>query len=175
LLCDASVGWYRLGKCLREEKGLRQAGLFMYRAIGTAVAMATMELLAGYVGEPLWRVPFVTSIVLVTALPHSEASRPYAVIAGHMWSCIAGLVAVFVFGRGNQSSAVGVGLAALGMLTIRAPHPPAGIDAFLIAANNLRWRWAVSPVMIGCVLLVVFSQGWLLGERAIFGKAEPAS
>jgi CBS-domain-containing membrane protein len=152
-----------------RETELRQAGLFLYRATGTAVAIAVMELLAGYGGEPLWRVPFVTSIVLVTALPHSEASRPYAVIAGHLWSCAAGFATLLVLGQGNQASAVGVGLAALGMLAIRAPHPPAGIDAFLIAANGLPGRWVVSPVMIGCMLLVIFSQGWLSGERAIFG------
>ena len=45
--------------------------MFLYRSTGTATAMVIMELLAGYVEEPLWRVPFVTSIVLVTALPDS--------------------------------------------------------------------------------------------------------
>ena len=155
-----------------QELGLRRAGLFLYRAIGTAVAIAIMEVLAGYAAEPAWRVPFVTSIVLVTALPHSEASRPYAVIAGHMWSCAAGLATLFILGQGNPSSAVAVGLAALGMLAIRAPHPPAGIDAFLIAENGLSGHWVLNPVMVGCLLLVAFSQGWLRGERAIFGAAE---
>ena len=129
-----------------------------------------MELLAGYADEPLSRVPFVTSIVLVTALPHSEASRPYAVIAGHMCSCLAGLAALFLLGPGNTASAVGVGLAALAMLAVRAPHPPAGIDAFLIAATALPVRWVMSPVLIGCVLLVIFSQSWSWGERALFGR-----
>jgi hypothetical protein len=46
--------------------------------------MGITELLASYVEEPLWRISFVTSIALVT---DSEAWRPYAVIAGHMWSC----------------------------------------------------------------------------------------
>src|SRR5436190_9748376 len=146
--------------CMHGEPTLRQALVFLYRSTGTAGAMGIMELLAGYVEEPLWRVPFVTSIVLVTALPDSEASRPYAVIAGHMWSCGAGLAALFLLGPGNLSSAVGVGLAALGMLAIRAPHPPAGIDAFLIAANNLPARWVLSPVVVGCLLLVIFSESW---------------
>ena len=132
--------------------------------------MGIMELLASYVEEPLWRIPFVTSIVLVTALPDSEASRPYAVIAGHMWSCGAGLAALVLLGPGNFASAVGVGLAALGMLAIRAPHPPAGIDAFLITANALSLGWVVSPVLIGSLLLVLFSQAWSVGERTIFRR-----
>jgi CBS-domain-containing membrane protein len=149
---------------------LQQALQFLYRAAGTAAAMALMELLAGYDAEPLWRVPFVTSIVLVTTLPHSEASRPYAVIVGHMISCIAGLITLHVMGAGNVASAAGVGLAALGMLAMRAPHPPAGIDAFLIAANGLSFDWVMSPVMVGCALLVAFSQSWHAGEKAIFGR-----
>jgi CBS-domain-containing membrane protein len=132
--------------------------------------MGIMELLASYAEEPLWRIPFVTSIVLVTALPDSEASRPYAVIAGHMWSCGAGLAALLLLGPGNLASAVGVELAALGMLAIRAPHPPAGIDAFLITANALSLGWVVSPVLIGSLLLVIFSQAWSMGERMIFGR-----
>jgi CBS-domain-containing membrane protein len=147
---------------------LRQAGVFLYRSTGTAGAMGIMELLASYVEEPLWRIPFVTSIVLVTALPDSEASRPYAVIAGHMWSCGAGLAALALLGPGNLASAVGVGLAALGMLAIRAPHPPAGIDAFLITANALSLGWVVSPVLIGSLLLVLFSRAWSVGERTLF-------
>jgi CBS-domain-containing membrane protein len=156
----------------RQRRGpsLQQAGRFLYRAAGTATAMALMELVAGYGGEPLWRVPFVTSIVLVTTLPHSEASRPYAVIVGHLISCLAGLASLHMLGPGNAATAVGVGLAALGMLAARAPHPPAGIDAFLIAANGLTLRWVVSPVMVGCVLLVAFSQGWRATETVIFKR-----
>lgn len=150
---------------------MQQSGRFLYRATGTAAAMTLMELLASYGGEPLWRVhPFVTSIVLVTTLPHSEASRPYAVIVGHLISCLAGLGAMHVLGPGKVASTVGVGLAALGMLAARAPHPPAGIDAFLIAANGLTLRWVVSPVMVGCLLLVAFSQGWRAAETVIFRR-----
>jgi hypothetical protein len=56
------------------------------------------------------------------------------------------------------------------MLAIRAPHPPAGIDAFLIAAHGLPVTWIVSPVMTGSALLVLFSQAWTMGERAMFQR-----
>jgi CBS-domain-containing membrane protein len=146
---------------------VRQIGLFAYRAAGTAAAIGIMEWLSAYSGEPLWRVPFVTSIVLVTTLPQSEAARPYAVIVGHACACAAGFAALLVFGAGAEASAAGVGLAGLLMLALRAPHPPAGIDAFLIAANNLPLLWAINPVLIGCVLLVLFSQTWAGGERTL--------
>ena len=58
-------------------------------------------------------------------------------IVGHLSSCAAGPAAVFLLGPGNTSSAFGVGVASFAMLALRAPHPPAGIDAFLVAANGL--------------------------------------
>ncbi len=147
---------------------MQQAGRFVFRGVGAGVAIALMELLADYSGEPLSRVPFVTSIVLVLALPHSEAARPYAVLVGHACSCCAGFAAAYLLGAGATSSAVGVGLAGFLMLALRAPHPPAGIDAFLIATHDLGLRWAVSPVLMGCILLVSFSLVWSSLERSVF-------
>ena len=123
-----------------------------------------MEALGTLTEEPTWRIPFVTSIVLVTALPHSEASQPYSVIVGHLSS-------LFLPGPGNTSSAFGVGVASFAMLALRAPHPPAGIDAFLVAANGLSLPWVVSPVLVGCILLALFSQAWSIGERRLFGDS----
>jgi hypothetical protein len=56
------------------------------------------------------------------------------------------------------------------MLLFRAPHPPAGIDAFLIAVHGLPLRWSLSPVLAGCMLLVAFSQAWRWGERTLLAK-----
>ena len=43
----------------------------VYRAIGASLAIALMEGLASLGNQPLARVPFVTSIVLVLAMPDS--------------------------------------------------------------------------------------------------------
>ena len=139
--------------------------IWLYRAFGTAVAIAGMELLAHVAQESLSQVPFVTSIVLTMSLPDSEPAQPYAVIVGHLVSCVAGFAAVWCLGSGETASAVGVGLAALLMLALRAMHPPAGIDAFLIAGWGLPASWALSPVLVGAVLLASFSRLWSMGER----------
>jgi CBS-domain-containing membrane protein len=94
---------------------------------------------------------------------------PRGASPGHMSACACGLVALAILGPGNSASALGVGLASFAMLLLRAPHPPAGIDAFLIGGSDLTASWVLSPVLIGCLLLVAFSQSWLLGERALFG------
>jgi hypothetical protein len=134
---------------------LQQIAVHLYRATGAGIAIALMELLARVADEPLSRVPFVTSIVLVMALPDSPPARPQAVIGGHMLSCAAGLLAVWTLGPGEQAVAVALGLSLLFMLTFDVLHPPAGIDAFLIA----------SPVLVGALFLVGYAKVWSAGER----------
>jgi CBS-domain-containing membrane protein len=149
---------------------LRELPVLAYRAAGCAIAIAIMEWLSTYAGEPLSRVPFVTSIVLVMMLPRSEAAQPFAVLVGHASACLAGFAALWLAGAGAAASAVGVGLAGFLMLLLKAPHPPAGIDAFLIAGHGLPLAWLLSPVLAGCILLVVFAQAWRWGERALFSS-----
>ncbi len=126
-----------------------------------------MELLARVAHQPLARVPFVTSIVMTMALPDSEPAQPYPVIVGHLLSCAAGFATLWSLGPGEVSSAGAVGLAALLMLIARATHPPAGIDAFLVAELGLPASWILNPVLIGALLLVGFSRLWVFGEHRL--------
>ncbi len=139
--------------------------MYLYRAIGAGIAIALMELLARAAEEPLSRVPFVTSIVLVMALPEAEPSRAYSVVAGHMLSCIAGLIALWTLGVGDTACAVALGLALFFMLVARALHPPAGINAFLIPALGLPVSWIISPVLVGSIFLVGYKRVWWQVEQ----------
>lgn len=145
----------------------QRISVWLYRATGAGIAIAVMELLARVADEPLFRVPFVTSIVLTLALPDNEAAQPYAVIAGHLLSTLAGFIALWCFGTGPIASAVGVGAATLLMLAARAVHPPAGIDAFLVPNQPLSAGWIVNPVLIGAILLAVYSRLWVRGEQKL--------
>lgn len=147
------------------ERGAGRFAIAVYRAIGASLAIGIMEVLASAVHEPLARVPFVTSIVLVTALPDSDPAQSRAVIFGHIVSCLAGLAAQLVLGPGETTSAVAVGLATLAMIATRTSHPPAGIDAFLMASQDLPAQWVLSPVLVGAVLLAGFARIWATGER----------
>jgi CBS-domain-containing membrane protein len=137
--------------------------LWLYRSVGAGVAIRVMECLARLGHHEASRVPFVTSIVLTLFVPESTAAQPYAVITGHVVSSIAGLVALACVGPGGAAAALGVGGAALLMAASRALHPPAGINAFLIAQLDLPWSWIVNPVLMGAVLLALFSRLWALG------------
>jgi CBS-domain-containing membrane protein len=144
----------------------------LYRAFGAGLAITLMEMLARLADEPLARVPFVTSIVLVTALPDSEAAKARAIIGGHALASIAGWLSHVLMGPSEMASSVAVALAALGMIATRTLHPPAGIDAFLIPSQNLSWDWIVSPVLTGALLLAGFAKLWAAGERHLLRRAE---
>lgn len=148
----------------------RLAMIGLYRAFGAGVAIGIMENLARLGQHEAIRVPFVTSIVLTLFGPASAPAQPYAIVAGHLVSSIAGLGALICLGPGDASAALGVGAAALLMAASRAMHPPAGIDAFLIAYLGLPWSWIVSPVLIGAVLLAAFSRLWATGGRYLSPK-----
>jgi len=143
---------------------VQQFSIWLYRALGTGLAIAFMELLARTSNQPLSQVPFVTSIVLTLSLPDSEAAQPYAVIAGHLLSTAAGFAALWCLGAGMTASAVGVGLAALLMMAARAVHPPAGIDAFLVPLLGMPAGWIFNPVLVGAVMLAAFGKLWSRGE-----------
>jgi CBS-domain-containing membrane protein len=144
---------------------LRQVIALLYRAIGAGLAIAIMEGLARLGHHEAVRVPFVTSIVLTLFASESTPAQPYAVIAGHLVSSIAGLAALVCLGPGDAAAALGVGVAALLMVASRALHPPAGVDAFLIPQLGLPWSWIVNPVLIGAVLLAAFSRLWASRRR----------
>lgn len=144
--------------------------VWLYRALGAAIAIGIMEGLARLGQLEEVRVPFVTSIVLTLFASKSTPAQPYAVIVGHLVSSVAGLATLICLGPGDAAAAFGVGAAALLMAASRALHPPAGIDAFLIAHLGLSWSWIVNPVLIGAVLLAVFSRFWELGGRYLSGS-----
>jgi CBS-domain-containing membrane protein len=148
-----------------------QLSIALYRAFGAGLAILLMEMLARLADEPLARVPFVTSIVLVTALPDSEAAKARAIIGGHALSSIAGWLSHLLLDASDMAGSVAVALAALGMIATRTLHPPAGIDAFLIPSQNLSWDWIVSPVLIGALLLAGFAKFWAAGERHLLRRA----
>ena len=150
---------------VRSEAPLRQVIALLYRAIGAGLAIGIMEGSARLGHLETIRLPFVTSIVLTLFASESKSAQPYAVVTGHLVSSIAGVAALFCFGPGDAAAVLGVGAAASLMAGFRALHPPAGVDAFLIAQLDLPWSWIVNSVLVGAILLAGFSQLWACGGR----------
>lgn len=149
---------------------MRLTAIVIYRALGAAVGIGIMEALGQASGEPMSRIPFVTSIVLAMALPDSEPAQPRAIIGGHLFSTLAGLLVVALLGRGEAASAAAVGFATVLMMGTKTLHPPAGIDAFMVASYGLPAVWVLNPVLIGAVLLACFALAWRWLEHFLFDE-----
>ena len=133
---------------------------FVAGAVGGAVAIALMELLAERTTFPLLFVPFATSIVLVMGSPEAEPAQPRALVGGHLVSTAVGLLVLHVIGAGPWAAAAAVGLAIVAMHLTRTFHPPAGIDPLVVVVNTMTWSFLVAPVAVGVCLLVVFAFAW---------------
>lgn len=144
-----------------------------YRALAAGVAVILMEGLASVAHLPLATVPFVTSIVLTISAPDVPASRPYAVIAGHMLSTLAGFATLWSIGQGEFQNGIAVGLAVMAMLLLRALHPPAALDAFVVTTQGVGAEWAIVPILAGAVLLALYGRATFWIERKLF-SAQPA-
>jgi CBS-domain-containing membrane protein len=129
-------------------------------AVGGAVAIALMEVLAERTTVPLLFVPFATSIVLVMGSPEAEPAQPRALVGGHLVSAAVGLLLLQVTGPGPWAAATAVGLAIIAMHATRTFHPPAGIDPLVIVINNMPLSFFVVPVAVGACLLVAFAYVW---------------
>jgi CBS-domain-containing membrane protein len=129
-------------------------------ALGGAVAIALMEVIANDAAFPLMIVPFATSIVLVMGSPGAEPAQPRALVGGHVISTLVGLVVVKAIGPGPWIAALAVGLAIAAMHLTRTFHPPAGIDPLIVVTNNLPWTFLAAPVAIGACLLAAFAFTW---------------
>jgi CBS-domain-containing membrane protein len=129
-------------------------------AIGAAIAIALMELLAERTAIPLLLVPFATSIVLVMGSPqvaggaaagaHRRPPGGYADWApggeGHRTGGRRG------GGRG--------GSCIVAMHLTRSFHPPAGIDPLVVVLNGMSWGFLLVPVAAGACLLAAVAFVW---------------
>ena len=129
---------------------------WVYRALGAGIAIAIMEVLARLAGEPLSRVPFVTSIVLAMALPDSDAAHPRAIIGGHVLSSGCGLLCLWIAGpwRDIQRNRCGPRHLFDGCF---AGRPPAG------------WHWRFSRSCLSTTSLLAFQPGprWSAAVNAL--------
>ena len=143
--------------------------IYLFRAFAAALAIFAMEAFGHFFAVPLPQMPFVTSILLTVSLPQSPAARPYAVIVGHAVSAILGLVVLWTFGPGEGQNALAIGLATFAMLSLRALHPPAGFDAFVVTSYGVGASWLLVPVLLGAVLLAAYGRAAFWLEQRLFG------
>ena len=141
-------------------------------ATGTAVAVGGLEFAAIWREQPYPLIPFVTSIALVMGAPDAEASRPRALIGGHVLCTVVGYLFLALFGSSPWIAAIAAGAAVATMLATRTFHPPAGIDPFLVVNDALGPAFLLGTVLPGSLALAAFAALWRrLGRRLGIGAS----
>jgi CBS-domain-containing membrane protein len=133
---------------------------YLWRALGGAIGIYAMQLLAEMGQFPIALVPFATSVVNVIGLPDAAPGQPRALIGGHLISTIIGLSVLSLFGSSELTAALAVGLAIVAMHFTGTMHPPAGINPLIIVTSSLPWSFLLMPVLAGVVILTALAFIW---------------
>jgi CBS-domain-containing membrane protein len=139
--------------------------------LGGGLGIAVMSWLCQATGQPLFAVPFATSIVLVMSAPDSLQAQPRNIVGGHLLSAISGFIALWLLGSAPWAAAPAVGLGVALMVLTHTLHPPASINGVLIVMLAPPLTYLASPVLAGALILAGFAWAY---HRAT-GQAWPRS
>jgi CBS domain-containing membrane protein len=124
----------------------------------------------GAVHLPALIPPFGASTVIVFFAPDSAASRPFAVVVGHLGSLLIACLVLRLFPQQALAlqGALAVAGAGVWMVLSRSIHPPGGATALLatLAGAKLGVLDFALPLLLGCVSLVGIR--WLLDQSIRF-------
>ncbi len=129
--------------------------------LGTFMGLLAVLTIAKFLGElsgiDEWLMASLgASALLVFALPSSPLAQPWAVIAGNTLSALVGIICANLISLPALAMAVAASSSILGMFILRCLHPPAAAVALIaVLGHVLHYRYAVFPVMIDSILLVL--------------------
>ncbi len=125
--------------------------------------------------------PFGATSVLLFAVPNSPLAQPWSAVVGNTLAALVGVSACLWIYDPALRIAVAVGGAISVTILCRAIHPPAGAVAMTAAMSpaavqDLGFWFALSPIALGTVILVIFATGYarLTGRRYPFRQFEDA-
>ncbi|BCL75866.1 membrane protein [Jeongeupia sp. HS-3] len=109
----------------------------------------------------LWFVaPMGASAVLLFAVPSSPLAQPWSILGGNLVSALIGVACSRWIGHSGLAAGLAGAIAIGAMIQLRCLHPPSGAVAATAvmggaAVDRLGFAFAVSPVLVNSVLLVI--------------------
>lgn len=124
---------------------------------GLLLVLTIANYLGGVSGVNEWLMASLgASALLVFALPQSPMAQPWAVIAGNTLSALVGISILHLVNQPLLAMPLAASLSILGMFLLRCLHPPAAAVALIVVLGNItHYRYALFPVMVDSVLLVI--------------------
>ncbi|MDR1702544.1 MAG: HPP family protein [Sporomusaceae bacterium] len=124
---------------------------------GAFIAIGIICYLTYLQGIPILIAPFGASAVLIFGVPASPFSQPRNVLGGHILAALIG-VGVYQFLGGYWfAAALSVALTMVAMFAAKMVHPPAGATAIIAVVGTQNWLFALFPVTIGALILILVS------------------
>lgn len=128
--------------------------------LGGAFTIALLGFTGDFFGVPLLIAAFGSSCVLLFLVPDSPFSRPVSVVGGHVVAATCGLLIHSVLPTAWWSLGIAVGLAMIGMASLRVIHPPAGGTPIAILLSHQGWDYLLMPVLVGSLVLSACALGY---------------
>jgi len=152
--------------------------LGLFSLVNGLVSIAIMAAVAVVTGAPFIFPSLGPTAFLLFYTPTAPPAAPRNTLGGHLIGCLAGYLALVVFGLTHRGPALAVGVdwqnvgaAALSlgltsgaMVWCRVPHPPAGATTLIVSLGILREPWQLAVLMFAVALLVV--QGFVINRLA---------
>ncbi|WP_153541070.1 HPP family protein [Actinomadura macrotermitis] len=143
----------------------------LFTTLGTLGGLLLLAAITTVTGLPMFVLPFVASLAIISVAPAVPFSQPRSVLLGHLSAALPAFAVVAALGPSVWSAVLAAGLATAPMMLLRAPHPPANATAALIGLTG------PAPLFLADALLpavlVVIAAGLLMG-RALPGRSYPA-
>jgi len=162
---------------IRPREALR-AGLGALVGVGLCGLMARLLSEGELSAAPLLVAPIGASAVLAFAVPASPLAQPRAVIGGNVMAALVGVTCALLIPNPALAAAAAVGCAILAMALTGCLHPPGGAVALgaALAAEPLGYDYALAPVGLCSVLLVLLASAYgRLTGRSYPHRTAPAA
>ncbi len=161
-----------------EERHSRIWVLGLFALVNGLVSIAIMACVAVVTRAPFIFPSLGPTAFLLFYAPTTPAASPRNTIGGHLIGCLAGYLALLVFGltdrgpalavgvdwRNVGAAAVSLGLTSGAMVWCRVPHPPAGATTLIVSLGILRQPWQLLVLMLAVGMLIV--QGFVINRLA---------
>jgi CBS domain-containing membrane protein len=152
--------------------------LGLFALVNGIISIAIMAAVAVVTRAPFIFPSLGPTAFLLFYTPTTPAASPRNTLGGHLIGCLAGYLALVVFGlteRGPAlamgvdwhnvgAAALSLGLTSGAMVWFRVPHPPAGATTLIVSLGILREPWQLGVLMVAVALLVV--QGFAINRLA---------
>jgi len=123
--------------------------------LGGFLGIATTGYLSSVTHSPLLVASFGATCVLAFGVPDSPLAQPRNIIGGHFLSTWLGLSFLHLFGSTWWGMALAVATAIGCMQFTKTVHPPAGADPLIVMMTGASWKFLVTPVLAGSIILVI--------------------